>query len=320
MRKLKLKKEKTVERKDYYNDLENRERVLKKAREILEDENVFRLLKHIVVKSDDLQEELIYIIAGYLVSIDTLDRIKDRNKRIKERINIKNSLTKFLYDVYDVLNPNVNTLVFTLLFELNEFLSRYCDTAINRYEQFMVKEGKIDNYNIVKNSFLVIDDKPVTDNFNEILGYETAFDKTLTARFQSCLDWIASALKRGQKYNSTVVTKENLDKLLNNDLDKIKQSFEKKMYFSEDTHSKLEKEIALFKEFYSRIHLVKLLLEKSENEKMNNKHLSAIDKITKKKDISQLRATVTRVDNLLKDLYELIDLGEITGKRILNVA
>ena len=53
---------------------------------------------------------------------------------------------------------------------------------------------------------------------------------------------------------------------------------------------------------------------------MNNKHLAAIDKITKKKDISQLRATVTRVDNLLKDLYELIDLGEITGKRILNVA
>ena len=66
-----------------------------KAREILEDENVFRLLKHIVVKSDDLQEELIYIIAGYLVSIDKLDRIKDRNKRIKEKINIKNSLTNF---------------------------------------------------------------------------------------------------------------------------------------------------------------------------------------------------------------------------------
>lgn len=320
MRKLKSKKEKTVERKDYYSNLENRERVLKKAREILEDENVFKLLNHIVEKSDNLQKELLEITAYYLVSIDTLEQIKDRNKRAKERISIKNSLTKFLCDAYDALDPNTNTLIFTLLFELNEFLSRYCDTATNRYEQFMIKEGEKDNYNAVKNSFLVIDDKPVTDNFNEILGYETAFDKVLTARFQSCLDWLASALKRGRKYNSTVVVKENLDKLLDNDLDKIKQSFEKKIQFSEDTQERLKNEIALFKEFYSRIYLVKLLLEKSEDEKMNNKHLSGIDKLTKKKDISQLRATVTRVDNLLKDLYELIDLGEITGKRILEVA
>lgn len=320
MRKLKSKKEKTVERKDYYNNLENRERVLKKAKDILEDDNIFSLLNHIVVKSDDLQDEIVFITASYLVRIDKIDEIKDRNKKAKEKINIKNSLTKFIFEIYDVNRPNINTQIFTLLFELNEFLSKYCDTTINRYEQMMEKENTTEAYNNVKSCFIVIDGKEITDNFNEILGYETAFDNTLTARFQSCLDWLGSALKRGKKYNSVIVTKDNLDKILRNKLKEIKVSFENKMHFSEDTKNKLENEIALFKEFYSRIYLVKKLLAKSEYEKLNNDHLTGIDTSTKKKDISQLRATVTRVDNLLKDLYELIDLGEITGKRILNVA
>ncbi len=320
MRKLKSKKDKTVERKDYYNNLENRERVLKKAKDILEDDNIFSLLNHIVVKSDDLQDEIVFITASYLVRIDKIDEIKDRNKKAKEKINIKNSLTKFIFEIYDVNRPNINTQIFTLLFELNEFLSKYCDTTINRYEQMMEKENTTEAYNNVKSCFIVIDGKEITDNFNEILGYETAFDNTLTARFQSCLDWLGSALKRGKKYNSVIVTKDNLDKILRDKLKEIKVSFENKMHFSEDTKNKLENEIALFKEFYSRIYLVKKLLAKSEYEKLNNDHLTGIDTSTKKKDISQLRATVTRVDNLLKDLYELIDLGEITGKRILNVA
>ena len=320
MRKLKSKKDKTVERKDYYNNLENRERVLKKAKDILEDDNIFSLLNHIVVKSDDLQDEIVFITTSYLVRIDKIDEIKDRNKKAKEKINIKNSLTKFIFEIYDVNRPNINTQIFTLLFELNEFLSKYCDTTINRYEQMMEKENTTEAYNNVKSCFIVIDGKEITDNFNEILGYETAFDNTLTARFQSCLDWLGSALKRGKKYNSVIVTKDNLDKILRDKLKEIKVSFENKMHFSEDTKNKLENEIALFKEFYSRIYLVKKLLAKSEYEKLNNDHLTGIDTSTKKKDISQLRATVTRVDNLLKDLYELIDLGEITGKRILNVA
>lgn len=319
MRKLKGKKEKVAERKDYYNDLEARKRVLGKAKEILEVENVFKLLNHIVEKSDDMQDSLVYIVANYLVAIDTLENIKDRNRRAKERINIKNSLTKFLYDVYDVQHPNINTQIFTLLFELNEFLNKYCDTTINRYEQLMKKENTIESYNNVKSSFIVIDGKEIKENFNEILGYETAFDKTLTARFQTCLDWLSSSLKRGKKYNSVIVTKENLDEALNKELFEIKKLFNKKMYFSNDTLTKLGSEVALFKEFYSRVYLIKKLLAKSEHEKLNNDHLTGIDKLTKKKDISQLRATVTRVDNLLKDLYELIDLGEITGKRILNV-
>lgn len=320
MRKLKTKKDKVVEKKDYYNNLENRERVLKKARDILEDENVFKLLNHIVIKSDDLQDEIVFITASYLVRIDKIDEIKDRNKKAKEKINIKNSLTKFIFEIYDVNRPNINTQIFTLLFELNEFLSKYCDTTINRYEQMMEKENTTEAYNNVKSCFIVIDGKEITDNFNEILGYETAFDKTLTARFQSCLDWLGSALKRGKKYNSVIVTKDNLDKILRDKLKEIKVSFENKIHFSEDTKNKLENEIILFKEFYSRIYLVKKLLAKSEYEKLNNDHLTGIDTSTKKKDITQLRATVTRVDNLLKDLYELIDLGEITGKRILNVA
>lgn len=284
---------------------ENREQILKDAERIFEKSDEFQIFKSLVENPGNISDDVVLELALILGEIYKISQMKDKNEKVRAESTLRIKATKYIKDLAPYLRSNINSHVFVVLLMLNEILVDYTSCK-NRFEEELRNKGLKVDYEVTKDLFraegcLV---KPIA----EVLGYEPVFVGELKDKIQDTINWLSKTLIRMIKYNSKTILWDNLFTVTENSLEDLYKKIDSKFEFTEKVEEIFPDEKDLFKEMVTKLKYAK---DNLEGVILEHKQILPIGY---KKDITHLKSTLTRVENLFNIFYNLLNIGETTGE------
>lgn len=221
---------------------------------------------------------------------------KNRN----EKFIIQNALERSIDIIFEnykpLLVPNVNLEIATILFDINELLSKYADIP----NKILADTQKAKTEKSQKFIQCLIDlEREFKGNVIELLGDDPCVDGKFKMKFIEVTNWITNAFyNRINSDINEIFSYETLSKTIEDEVTKSTEGINKTIRYSTWAFRNWENLCYYINELSTRCSLIDIKLKK----------LQEIE--TPKKEITHLKSTITRCFTLIGNLYNLLNYGE----------
>lgn len=258
------------------------------------DEDTYQFLE-IILNIQALEQET--YMFSFKHTLFGLEYMTDRNERFRALKAIEEGIP-VLVDKYKVLlNPTLDLEIATMLFDLNELLSKYADIP----NKILLDKSKAKTEKSQKFvQALIRVDRGFKQNMNEYLGDDPCVSGNFKKKFIEVTNWITNAF-----YNRINTDKLNelfsydiLDVAVKSKVLKVNEESNKMLRYSTWAFRNWKNLCYLINELTSRTSLIEVAFESLKD--------NGIDK----KELTHLKSTITRTNNLIETLYNLLNYGE----------
>lgn len=272
------------------NDMKKIMELLKK---LCNDEDKFTLISYLI-NGNYLFED--FFLFTFKQSLFEFYYTKNRNKKFIGQNVLEGSIDVIFENYKPLLIPNVNLEIATLLFDINELLTKYADIP----NKILVNTSKVKNEkadNFVK--CLVELNRGFKGNVIELLGDDPCVDGKFKMKFIEVTNWITNAFYNRINSNiNELFSYETLSKTIENEMILATEGTDEMLRYSTWAFRNWKNLCHFINELSTRCSLIEIKLTKLQ------------EMGTPKKEITHLKSTVTRCFNLIENLYNLLNYGE----------
>ena len=272
--------------------------VMKKIMEILKklcnDEDKFTLISYLI-NSNYVFED--FFLFKFKQSLFEFYYTTNRNEKFIGQKTLERSIHTISNHYKSLLNPGINLEIATILFDINELLTKYANIP----NKILVDTSKAKTEKAEKFVKCLVDlNRGFKGNIIELLGDDPCVYGKFKLKFIEVTNWITNAF-----YNR--INNDNINELFS--YDALNKTIEDKVNItSEKTNKMLRYSTWAFKNWKNLCYLINELTARCSLVEIKLIELQEIG--VSKKEITHLKSTVTRCFTLINNLYNLLNYGE----------
>lgn len=268
-------------------------KIMNLLKKLCNDDDKFTLISYLI-NGNYLFED--YFLFTFKQSLFEFYYTKNRNKKFIGQNVLEGSIDVIFDNYKPLLIPNVNLEIATILFDINELLSKYADIP----NKILADTQKAKTEKSQKFIQCLIDlERKFKGNVIELLGDDPCVDGKFKMKFIEVTNWITNAFyNRINSDINEIFSYETLSKTIEDEVTKSTEGINKTIRYSTWAFRNWENLCYYINELSTRCSLIDIKLKK----------LQEIE--TPKKEITHLKSTITRCFTLIGNLYNLLNYGE----------
>lgn len=270
-------------------------KVMKLLEEICNDEDKFKLISFLITSPEYFDKD--FYLFTFKQALFELYFTTDRTLKFNNRKNIENGISIILNNYKPLLVANIDLTMAIILFDINDVLTKYANIP-NKILMDLSKARTEKAQQFI--NCLIKLDRGFKTSMSEFLGEEPYLNDKFKAKFIEVTNWITNAFYN--RINSKNINDFfSYDFLNENLIEKVKK-------ITPELNKMLSYSTWAFKNFKNFCYLINSLTARTSLIELGFDDLkeSGIDK----KELTHLKSTITRTNNLIETLYNLLNYGE----------
>ena len=271
-----------------------RNKAMELLKKMCKDEDTYKFLE--IILNIKVLEQDVYLFS-FKHTLFGMEYMADRNERFRATKAIEEGIPILVERYKSLLEPSLDLEIATILFDINEMLTKYADIP----NKIIIDTSKAKTEKAQKFVQCLVDlERGFKGSVIELLGDDPCVDGKFKMKFIEVTNWITNAF-----YNR--INTDNINELFSYDV--LDASIKSKVTIvTEESNKMLRYSTWAFKHWKNLCYFINELTARCSLVELafNNLKENGIDK----KQLTHLKSTVTRCNNLIENLYYLLNYGE----------
>lgn len=271
-----------------------RNRAVELLKKMCKDEDTYKFLE-IILNIQVLEQDL--YMFSFKHTLFGMEYMTDRNERFRALKAIEEGIPVLVERYKILLEPTLDLEIATILFDINELLSKYADIP----NKILADTQKAKTEKSQKFVQCLVDlERGFKQNVVELLGEDHCVEGKFKAKFIEVTNWITNAF-----YNR--INTDKINEFFSYEV--LSQNIESKVItVSKEVNDKIGYSVWAFKNWKNLCYFINEMIARCSLVELA---IPSLEKVgTDKKQITHLKSTITRTNRLVENLYNLLNYGE----------